>query len=130
MSEGLRRRMAHDDLVSGRRDGLGQVGGQPSSSSTSSASKRNEARRCFGLARSLSGVPIDRPFMVAIGGPIGSGKSTLAAELGRELAVPVVSSDRTRKATAGVSSMARADPSSYTTEARNHTYEEVDPSRR
>ena len=89
------------------------------------ASKRREARRCFGLARSFSGVPLDRPFVVAIGGLIGSGKSTLAAELGRELAVPVVSSDRTRKATAGIPPVVRAEPSSYTIEARDRTYEEV-----
>jgi hypothetical protein len=46
------------------------------------------------------------------------------AELGRELAVPVVSSDRTRKAAAGVPSTVRADPNSYAAEARDRTYEE------
>ncbi len=101
------------------------VAGDPATPADVRASKRTEARRCFGLARAFSGVPLDRPFVVAIGGPIGSGKSTLAAKLGRELAVPVVSSDRTRKATAGIPSAVRADPSWYTAEARARTYEEI-----
>jgi uncharacterized protein len=101
------------------------VAADPATPADLRASKRSEARRCFGLARSFSGVPIDRPFLVAIGGLIGSGKSTLAAALGRELAVPVVSSDRTRKATAGVPSMVRADPGLYTVEARDRAYEEI-----
>lgn len=101
------------------------VASDPATPGDLRASKRDEAHRCFALARAVSGVPIDRPFVIAIGGPIGSGKSTLAVELGRELAVPVVSSDRTRKATAGVAPTARADRSSYTPEARDRTYEEI-----
>lgn len=89
------------------------------------AAKRTEARRCFGLARSSSGRPLDRPFLVAVGGLIGSGKSTLAADLGRELAVPVVSSDRTRKTQAGLRPTARAAAGSYTKEARDRTYAEI-----
>ncbi len=101
------------------------VAADPSAPAEARASKRSEARRHFGLARAFSGVPVDRPFVIAIGGLIGSGKSTLAAELGRELAVPVVSSDRTRKAIAGLPLTVRADRSSYTTEARDRTYEEI-----
>ena len=56
---------------------------------------------------------------------IGSGKSTLAAELGRELAVPVVSSDRTRKLSAGRSLTTRADASLYGKAEREKTYGEV-----
>ena len=97
----------------------------PSTPFAIGASKREEARQFFGLARSFSGSPLDRPFLIAVGGPIGSGKSTLAAELGRELAVPVVSSDRTRKLSAGLPLTARADGYLYEKGERDRTYEEV-----
>ena len=42
----------------------------PSTPSTLRASKREEARRLFGLARSFSGSPLDRPFLIAVGGLI------------------------------------------------------------
>jgi aminoglycoside phosphotransferase family enzyme/predicted kinase len=88
-------------------------------------SKREEAHRCFALARSFSGAPVDRPFMIVVGGVIGSGKSVLAAELGRELAAPVVSSDRTRKLAGGLPLTARADASFYHHDERERTYAEV-----
>ncbi len=97
----------------------------PSTPSEMRASKREEARRFFGLARSFSGRPIDRPFLIAVGGLIGSGKSALAAELGRELAVPVVSSDRTRKLSAGLPLTSHADPAFYVKGERERTYREV-----
>ena len=103
----------------------GFVAADPGTPPAVRAAKRSEARRCFGLARAFSGTPLDRPFLIAVGGLIGSGKSTLAADLGRELAVPVVSSDRTRKAAAGIPEGARADPGAYTPEARDRTYEEI-----
>jgi len=84
-----------------------------------------KARRLFGLARSFSGLPVDRPFLIAVGGVIGSGKSTLAAALGRELAVPVISSDRARKLAAGIAATARADASLYDREARDSTYVQI-----
>jgi uncharacterized protein len=87
--------------------------------------KRKEAGRCFALARAYSGVPLDRPFMVVVGGLIGSGKSALAAALGQELAVPVVSSDRTRKLVANLPLTAKADPSLYAREQREGTYAEI-----
>jgi len=89
------------------------------------ARKGDEARRLFALARSFSGVPADAPFVVAVGGVVGSGKSTLAAALGRELAAPVVSSDRTRKAMAGLGSTDRGDARLYTDEAIERNYREV-----
>ena len=89
------------------------------------ASKRDEAHRFFALARSFSGTPIDRPFLIAVGGLIGSGKSALATELGRELAAPVVSSDRTRKLLAGLPITARADRALYDENERERTYGEV-----
>jgi aminoglycoside phosphotransferase family enzyme/predicted kinase len=101
------------------------VASDPSAGGELRAAKRVEAHRCFGLARASAGAPLDRPFAIAVGGLIGSGKSTLAADLGHELAVPVVSSDRTRKAAAGVAPTARADPRAYTSVARDRTYEEI-----
>jgi predicted kinase len=89
------------------------------------ARKREEAHRDFALARSFSGVPVDAPFVIAVGGLIGSGKSTLAAALGTKLAAPVVSSDWTRKARAGLGATDRGDPGLYTPEAVERTYREV-----
>ncbi len=89
------------------------------------ARKRAEAQRDFGLARSFSGTPLDRPFVVAVTGVVGSGKSTLAAGLGRELAAPVVASDRVRKAIAGLAGSERGDASLYTPAAIDRNYREV-----
>jgi uncharacterized protein len=89
------------------------------------ASKRTEARRHFALARSFSGRPIDSPFVVAVTGVVASGKSTLAAGLGRELAAPVVATDRTRKAVAGLAATERGDASLYTPAALERNYREV-----
>ena len=89
------------------------------------ARKREEARRQFALARSFSGAPVDAPFVVAVGGIVGSGKSTLATALGRELAAPVVSSDRTRKALAGLAPTERGDARLYAPEAVERNYVEV-----
>jgi len=87
--------------------------------------KQDEARRCFGLARSATGLPLDRPFLIAVGGLIGSGKSTLAQQLGRVLAAPVVSSDRTRKARAGLPATEQASASVYEMGARQAIYGEI-----
>jgi uncharacterized protein len=89
------------------------------------AAKRDEARRQFALARSFFGAPVDTPFLVVVGGVVGSGKSTLAAALGRQLAAPVISSDRVRKATAGLAPTARGDAGLYTAEAVERNYREV-----
>jgi uncharacterized protein len=87
--------------------------------------KREEARRDFALARSFSGAPVDSPFVVVIGGVVGSGKSTLAAALGRELAAPVISSDRTRKLLAGLTRTARGGAELYAPDQIERTYREV-----
>lgn len=84
--------------------------------------KREEARLDMALARSFTGQRLDRPFLIVVGGMIGSGKSTLAAALGRALATPVVSSDRTRKARAGMAPTARADAKLYTVPERERIY--------
>ena len=87
--------------------------------------KRAEAARDFRLARSFGGTPLDRPFLIAVGGVIGSGKSVLAAALGRELAAPVISTDRTRKLRAGMHPTARAGTALYNQDQREQTYVEL-----
>ena len=87
--------------------------------------KREEARRRFALARSFSGLPVDDAFVVVVGGVVGSGKSTLANALGRELAAPVVSSDRTRKALAGLAPTERGGAELYTPDEIDRNYGEV-----
>jgi hypothetical protein len=89
------------------------------------ARKRDEARRQFALARSFAGVSVDVPFVVAVGGIVGSGKTTVATALGQELAAPVVSSDRTRKATARLAADARGGADLYTPEAIDRNYGEI-----
>ena len=66
------------------------------------ARKAEEAQSLFTLARAYAEARPGAPPVIAVGGVIGSGKSTLAEALGRALGVPVVSSDRVRKALAGV----------------------------
>jgi aminoglycoside phosphotransferase family enzyme/predicted kinase len=88
--------------------------------------KAEEARRGFALARAVAaGAPLDPPFLIAVGGMIGSGKSTLAAALGDALAAPVVGSDRTRKALAGIASTAPGGPELYTDAFTARTYAEL-----
>jgi len=87
--------------------------------------KQDEARRQFALARSFSGAPVDAPFVIVVGGIVGSGKSTLASALGHELAAPVVSSDRTRKATAGLAATERGGAALYTNAAIARNYGNV-----
>jgi aminoglycoside phosphotransferase family enzyme/predicted kinase len=87
--------------------------------------KRLEARRDFALARAYAGRALDAPFVVAVGGVIGSGKSTLAAALGRDLAVPVIGSDRTRKSLAGLEPTERGGPELYTAASRARAYAEL-----
>jgi aminoglycoside phosphotransferase family enzyme/predicted kinase len=89
------------------------------------ARKRDEARRHFALARSFSGAPVDGPFVIVVGGLVASGKSTLSAALGHELAAPVVSSDRTRKAAAGLAATDRGGADLYTPEAIARNYGNV-----
>jgi aminoglycoside phosphotransferase family enzyme/predicted kinase len=87
--------------------------------------KRAEARRDFALARSYAGRALEPPFVVVVGGMIGSGKSTLAQALGRALAAPVISSDRTRKALAGLGATERGGAELYTEAGRARAYDEL-----
>jgi uncharacterized protein len=101
------------------------VAADPSTSAQLRAAKQAEARRFFDLARAAAGQALDRPFVIAVGGLIGSGKSTLAGELGRRLAVPVISSDRTRKLSAGLEPTARGGAELYDQAARDRVYEQI-----
>ena len=87
--------------------------------------KRAEAQRDFALARSCAGRPLGAPGLVVVGGVIGSGKSTLAATLGRALAAPVIGSDRTRKALAGLAPEQRGGEELYSLEHTEATYAEL-----
>lgn len=87
--------------------------------------KRAEAQRQFALARACAGRPLTAPGLVAVGGVIGAGKSTLARTLGRALAAPVIGSDRTRKALAGLAPDERGGPALYTPERTEATYSEL-----
>lgn len=61
-----------------------------------------DARRYLLLALAAERPSIEPPRLIAIGGLIASGKSTLAEALGRRLSIPVLNSDRTRKALLGM----------------------------
>ncbi len=67
-----------------------------------SEEKADVASRYFDLAYSYTWQQF-KPFVVMICGLTGSGKSTLARALSRRLGLPVISSDATRKALAGIS---------------------------
>lgn len=101
------------------------VAADPTTTADLRARKRAEAARDFRLARSFAGKPLYRPFLVVVGGVIGSGKSTLAAALGRELALPVIGSDRTRKLEAGLAPTARGGADLYDRGQTERTYAEI-----
>ena len=100
------------------------VAADPGTDPDARAAKEGEARRCFELARATA-ARAAVPDLIAVGGVIGSGKSTLAQGLGRALAAPVVSSDRTRKALAGLAPTAPGDGRLYGPDARDRIYDEI-----
>jgi uncharacterized protein len=89
------------------------------------ARKAEEAQSLFTLARAYAEARPGAPPVIAVGGVIGSGKSTLAEALGRALGVPVVSSDRVRKALAGVQATERAPEGAYSAAFSARTFDEV-----
>ena len=105
------------------------VAADPAAGAAVRRQKREEAARNFALARSFEGRPLDAPVVIAVGGLIGTGKSTLAAGLGRKLAAPVVSSDRVRKALAGLAPTDRGDAALYTPAAIDRVYGQSDDRR-
>ncbi len=67
---------------------------QPGSARADQA--RRQARELFALARAAPRSPLLPAAVVAMGGQVASGKSTLARLVARQIAAPIISSDRTR----------------------------------
>jgi aminoglycoside phosphotransferase family enzyme/predicted kinase len=88
-----------------------------------------QARKYYLLAEACAHEPVERPQLLAVGGMIASGKSTVAEQLGRELHVPVISSDRTRKHLLGVAPLTAipdaAFSGAYDAETTARTYREL-----
>jgi aminoglycoside phosphotransferase family enzyme/predicted kinase len=97
----------------------------PSTPPEKAARKAEEAQSLFSLARSYAEARPGAPRVIAVGGLIGSGKSTLAEALGRAVGVPVVSSDRVRKALARVRATERAPAGAYSAAFSARTFDEV-----
>ena len=96
-----------------------------STPATKAARKADEARTLFALAeRCTRSAPAPGP-VVAVGGLIGSGKTVLAEALARALAMPVVSSDRTRKWQAGIEATERAPATAYMAEFTRQVFDEL-----
>jgi aminoglycoside phosphotransferase family enzyme/predicted kinase len=87
--------------------------------------KSQEAQRLFGLARAYAEARTTSQPLIAVGGLIGAGKSTLADSLGRALGVPVIASDRTRKALAGVPATQPAPAAAYAPAFTARTFAEL-----
>jgi aminoglycoside phosphotransferase family enzyme/predicted kinase len=97
----------------------------PSTPPEKAARKAEEARALLALAHTYAEArPGTRP-VVAVGGVIGSGKSTLAEALGHATGAPVLSSDRTRKALAGVRATERAPEQAYSAAFSARTFGEL-----
>ena len=101
------------------------VAADPAAETALRRQKREEAARNFALARSFEGRPLDPPVVIVVGGLIGSGKTTLAGGLGRKLAAPVVSSDRVRKALAGLAPTDRGGAALYEPAAVDRVYSQL-----
>jgi aminoglycoside phosphotransferase family enzyme/predicted kinase len=84
-----------------------------------------DARRYLLLSLASERPPLAAPRLVAFGGVIASGKSTLAEAYGAALALPVVGSDRTRKALHGKAATEPLGPEAYTASASAAVYAEV-----
>ena len=97
----------------------------PSTSSDKAQRKAREAKTLFELARRYSAAHTDLGPVLAVGGLIGAGKSTLARALGRSLSLPVVDSDRARKALAGILATKQAPPQAYSEAFTHQTYQEL-----
>jgi predicted kinase len=97
----------------------------PSTDPDKARRKALEGQRLFGLARAYVEAPPTGQPLIAVGGVIGAGKSTLAEALGRALGVPVIASDRTRKALAGVPATQPAPPAAYAPAFSARTFAEL-----
>jgi hypothetical protein len=88
-----------------------------------------QARRYLLVALAAERPWLGAPRLIAVGGIIASGKSTFAAALGADVAAPVISSDRARKALLGVAPVEplRHAPweQAYSPELTERVYEEL-----
>jgi predicted kinase len=87
--------------------------------------KAAEAARLFALAETFARPRPRTGTLVVVGGMIGAGKSTVAHALGLALGAPVISSDVTRKALAGVAATSLEGAALYTERATARTYREM-----
>jgi aminoglycoside phosphotransferase family enzyme/predicted kinase len=101
------------------------LGLESASSPEARARLERDAQRYLRLAQAAERPALAEPGLIAVGGVIASGKSTLAEALGSELAVPVVGSDRTRKALFGVAASEPLGREAYSAEASVAVYGEV-----
>jgi aminoglycoside phosphotransferase family enzyme/predicted kinase len=85
----------------------------------------HDARRYLLLSLASERPPLGAPRLFAFGGLIASGKSTLAEAYAHELALPVVGSDRTRKALHGKAPTEALGAEAYSASASEAVYEEV-----
>jgi hypothetical protein len=97
----------------------------PSTGLEKAQRKSREAESLFALARAYCEPRVELGPVIAVGGLIGAGKSTLAHSLGRFLNVPVIDSDRTRKALADVPATKQASAEAYTGVFTRQTYDEL-----
>jgi uncharacterized protein len=97
----------------------------PATSGEKAQRKSQEAKRLFTLARTYACPRPEVGAVVAVGGVIGAGKSTLSDALGRSLSCPVIDSDRTRKALAGIQATQQAQADAYTAAFTDRTYDEL-----
>jgi uncharacterized protein len=97
----------------------------PATPPDKAARKAGEARRLFTLAEGYTRAPAAPGPVVAVGGVIGTGKTVLAEALARDLALPVVASDRTRKWLARITPIQRAPTTAYEPDFSRRTFDEL-----
>jgi predicted kinase len=101
------------------------LAGDPASGPEKAHRKAREAAQLFALARAYAAPRATAGAVVAVGGLIGVGKSTLAQAAARALGCPVIDSDRTRKALAGIPPLQRAPADAYTPAFTARTFDEL-----
>jgi predicted kinase len=103
----------------------GLLAADPSTEPEKAQRKTREAKTLFALARAYCEGHVEAPPVIAVGGVIGAGKSTLASAAGVSLGLPVIDSDRTRKALSGVAATEQAPMEAYTPAFTSRTFDEV-----
>lgn len=101
------------------------IAGDPSVDAGKRRRKTEEARSLLALTEALENGSPDRPLVLAVGGQVASGKSTLAEALAERFGLPVISSDVTRKALAGLPASHPGGEQLYTDTFTEQTYAEL-----